>query len=222
VSEPPVLFFDANVLASPITRTLLIAGARADRLGWVWSQHVEHEADAHARGAASRVSLVRTEKLRSDLSPTAVSTAGLATVSDEDRQVVADAIAAGARYLITTDVDDFAFEDLVAHEMSAVNPDYFMALRFTENAYREGVAMIASVQKDPPRTEAEVHRMLGRRHPRLTTRFADAYDTTPVEADADQPSVIFRGVACVRCDTHLDSEHSLRTGLCAEHLALLA
>ena len=48
------------------------------------------------------------------------------------------AIRAGAQYLITTDVDDFAFDDLAAHGMSAVNPDYFMASRFTAQAYMEG------------------------------------------------------------------------------------
>ena len=64
--------------------------------------------------------------------------------------MVADAIRARARYLITTDVDDFAFDDLAAHGMSAVGPDYFMALRFTEQAHREGVDLLAAMQKNPP------------------------------------------------------------------------
>jgi hypothetical protein len=50
------------------------------------------------------------------------------------------AIAVGARYLITTDVDDCAFADLAKHEMSAVNADYFMALRYSEQAYRKALA----------------------------------------------------------------------------------
>lgn len=139
------------------------------------------------------------------------------TETTKDREVIADAICAGARYLITTDLDDFAFDDLAGHEMSAVNPDYFMALRFTEAAYREGVGLLAEVQNNPSRTEAEVHRMLGRRHPRLAARFADVYNSTPSPPDADQPALIFRGVVCVRCDAHLDAEESLRVGLCTEH-----
>ena len=115
MSEAPLLFLDANALASPVTRTLLIAGARADGLRWTWSRHVEVEADRHARGQASRTSIVRKTILGTELSPTAQSTEGLATDSAQDRQVVADAIHAGARYLITTDVDDFAFDDLAAH-----------------------------------------------------------------------------------------------------------
>ncbi|CCH77616.1 hypothetical protein BN12_2060006 [Nostocoides japonicum T1-X7] len=124
----------------------------------------------------------------------------------KDRKVIADAIAAGARYLITTDVDDVAFADLARHEMSAVNADYSMALRLSERASRKALAVIAGGQKNPPRTEAELHRIPGRRHPRLTARFSGAYDTTPVQADSDQPSVVFRGVACIRCEAHLDSE----------------
>lgn len=217
MSEFDILFLDANALASPVTRTLLIAGARADRVRIVWSAHVEAEADRHARGIASRTSAVRTNILGMELSASATSTEGLATVSVEDRRVIADAIAANARYLITTDVDDFAMEDLAGHELSAVNPDYFMALRFSEYGYRAGVRVLAEIAKNPPRTEADVHRMLGRRHPRLTDRFAGVYDTTPVSADADQPAVLFRGGACVRCEYRLDDKEGLRLGLCPRH-----
>ncbi|WP_194165031.1 hypothetical protein [Pseudactinotalea sp. HY160] len=217
MSEAPLLFLDANVLASPVTRTLLIAGARADGLRWTWSRHVEVEADRHARGEASRTSIVRKKILGTELSPTATSTEGLVTGTTQDRQVVADAIRAGARYLITADVDDFAFDDLAAHGMSAVNPDYFMASRFTEWAYSEGVDLLAAVQKKPPRTAAEIHRMLGRRHPHLVARFAGAYDTRPVQADLDQPSTIVRGIACIRCDARLDDAVGLQRGLCPQH-----
>ncbi|USQ78561.1 hypothetical protein [Ornithinimicrobium faecis] len=217
MSEPAVLFLDANSLASPVTRTLVIAGARADGLEVTWSAHVEGEADRHTRGEASLVSTVRTGILGMELSPTATSTEGLVTVSVEDQQVVADAIRADARYLLTIDVDDFAVEDLTGGRMSAVNPDYFMALRFTERAYREGVGLLAEVAKNPRRTEADVHRMLGRRHPHLTRRFANAYDTAPVPADQDQPSVLFRGVACLRCESRLEVGEGGRLGLCVRH-----
>lgn len=79
MSEAPLLFLDANALVSPVTRTLLIAGARADGLRWTWSRHVEVEADRHARGQASRTSIVRRRILGTELSPTAQDTDGLAT-----------------------------------------------------------------------------------------------------------------------------------------------
>lgn len=218
MSESHLLFLDANALASPVTRTLVIAGARADELRWTWSQQVETEADRHARGRASRTSAVRLKILGSELSATAANTNGLDTETLQDRQVIADAIKAGAQYLITTDVDDFAFDDLASHEMSAVNPDYFMSLRFTEQAYREGVNLLATVQKNPPRTEAEVHQALGRRHPCLSTRYTNAYESLPAPADLDQPSLLFRGIICIRCAAHLSSETSFQSGLCTEHL----
>ncbi|MCC7076381.1 MAG: hypothetical protein IT198_04575 [Acidimicrobiia bacterium] len=214
-----VVFLDANVLASPVTRTLLIAGGRFDGLLLTWSASVEAEADRHARGTASRTSVVRREILGMRLSKAAPSTRGLLTSAPEDRQVIADAISAGARYLVTTDVDDFAAEDLDAHAMSAVNPDYFMALRFSARAYGVGVRMLADVAKNPPRTEAEVHMMLGRRHPNVTSRFADSYESTPVPPDPDQPNVRFRGAICVRCEEALSGVRSRRIGLCSDHLA---
>ncbi len=144
-----LIFLDANVLASPVTRTLVIAGGRADGLRLTWSAHVEAEADRHARGASSRTSVVRRDILGMELSKSAPTTKGLRTPTPEDRQVIADAIHARARYVVTTDVDDFALEDLRANGMSAVNPDYFMALRFSEHAYREGVSTLAEVAKNP-------------------------------------------------------------------------
>lgn len=213
-----VIFLDANTLASPVTRTLVIAGCRADGLLLTWSAHVEAEADRHARGASSRTSVVRREILGMALSRSARTTEGLLTAAPEDRQVIADAINADARYLVTTDVDDFAIDDLQAHDMSAVNPDYFMALRFSEHAYREGVRTLAEVARNPPRSEDEVHRMLGRRHPHLAARFSNAYESSPVPADDDQPGTVFRGAICVRCAATLDKAENKRLGLCVEHL----
>lgn len=218
MSEAPLLFLDANVLASPVTRTLLIVGARADGLRWTWSKHVEAEADRHARGQASRTSVVRREILGTELSPSAPTTEGLVTTSAEDRWVMADAIRVGARYLVTTDVDDFAFEDLARHGMSAVNPDYFMASRFTEQAYQEGIDLLAAVQRNPARTTGDIHRMLGRRHPLLVARFSNRYATTPLPADPDQPSTVFRGVACIRCEKQLHGDASLERGQCPMHI----
>lgn len=217
MSESAVLFLDANTLASPVTRTVVIAGARTDGLRVVWSAHVEAEADRHARGTSTLVSTLRNDILGMELSRSSRNITGLVTASVNDRQVMADAIRAGARYLITTDVDDFAFEDLARHEMSAVNPDYFMALRFSEIAYRGGIGLLAEIAKNPPRTPADVHRMLGRRHPHLTTRFADLYDSSALPADSDQPGLLFRGVACVRCDGHLEDDDGRRLGMCTRH-----
>lgn len=83
-----VVFLDANTLASPVTRTLVIAGGRADGLLLTWSAHVEAEADRHARGASSLTSVVRREILGMELSKSAGSTDELVTRALADRQVI--------------------------------------------------------------------------------------------------------------------------------------
>lgn len=132
--------------------------------------------------------------------------------------VHAEAEAAKAQYIVTADVDDIAMEDMCALRMSAANPDYFLAMRLSVEAYRAGVAQLAAGTSSPPRTGADVHRMLGRKHPRLTERFADAFDSTPAAADHDQPNVFFRGVICIGCGADLETDEHRRFGLCAEHL----
>ena len=59
--------------------------------------------------------------------------------------------------------------------------------------------------------------MLGRRHPRLTSRFSDLYDAAPLPADADQPTELFRGVACVLCGDLLEADDERRTGIHGSH-----
>ncbi|MGH3267093.1 MAG: hypothetical protein ACRDNS_34500, partial [Trebonia sp.] len=59
-SEPVTVFLDGNVLAKPVTRTLLIVGA-AHRHSFlpVWSRHAEAEGDRHLRPGMKPVSDLR-------------------------------------------------------------------------------------------------------------------------------------------------------------------
>jgi hypothetical protein len=214
-----VWFFDANVLASPVTRTLLLRGAETDGVVLVWSAHAEAEADRNSRPGATASSVVRTQLLGRQLSASGRPISGLRTRSDGDRQIIADAIAATERLIVTVDADDFALEDLREYRMSAVNPDYLMALRFSPAAYRAGVHQLADGTTNPPRAAADVHLMLGRRHPHRAQRFGAAFDSISVAADPDQPSVIFQGATCVHCDRDLRSVEELQIGLCTEHMS---
>ena len=67
-SDRPLIFLDANVLARPATRTLLLAGADDSGLGVTWSAYVETEADRHMRGSALSVSDLR-KRLDRELCP---------------------------------------------------------------------------------------------------------------------------------------------------------
>jgi hypothetical protein len=69
VSDSPVrVFLDANVLAKPVTRTLILIAAEGSGYVAVWSPHVEAEADRHLRGDRAPVASVR-GRLGMDLGP---------------------------------------------------------------------------------------------------------------------------------------------------------
>ena len=56
VNDPTLVFLDADVLARPVTRTLLLVGADSSGLAVTWSAHVEAGGDRHVRGSALPVS----------------------------------------------------------------------------------------------------------------------------------------------------------------------
>jgi hypothetical protein len=211
-----VLFLDANVLAQPVTRTLLIAGSRVEGFVVAWSAHAEAEAERHLPSEALSIAGLR-ELLDLERARTSAPIDNLLTPSPGDRQILADAVEAEASFIITTDVDDYANEDLVNFDLSAVNPDYFMGIRFGIDAYRAGAEQLARGTRRPSRTPADVHQMLGRRHPRLTSRFSDLYDTTPLPADTDQPTALFRGLICVLCGEPLGVDDTRLAGIHASH-----
>lgn len=120
-SDPTLVFLDANVLARPVTRTPLLVGADPSGLAVTWSAHVEAEADRHVRGSALPVSGLR-KRLDRVLGPDGVGPERFGATAASDRQVLADADAARASFLVTADVDDFADDDLAGLRLSAVHP----------------------------------------------------------------------------------------------------
>lgn len=214
-NDPTPVFLDANVLARPVTRTLLLVGADASGLAVTWSAYVEAEADRHLRGAALPVSGLR-KRLDRALGPTGTSPERFAATSASDRQVLADADAARASFLVTADVDDFAEGDLAGLRLSAIHPDLFMALRFPRHAYLHALDLLVANMKDPPRTTAEMHGLIARQHPRLFSAHADAFDVRPTAPTHSEPAITARGVRCVLCESVAENPSDLRTGLCVD------
>jgi len=81
-NDPALVFPDANVLARPVTRTLLLVGADPSGLAVTWSAHVEAEADRHVRGSALPVSGLR-KRLDRVLGPTGRGLADPASLADD-------------------------------------------------------------------------------------------------------------------------------------------
>jgi hypothetical protein len=194
----PLAFLDANVLAKPVTRSV-IAYARdlsGYRIGW--SQYVEDEADRHLGTRMAPVRVVRAAA-RIDLTPPGRDAALFVGTTESDRQVLADAMAAGAVFLVTEDVDDFGEADLRAADISAVNPDLFLAEAATTAGYRAAVKMMAEGMTNPPRSPEELHRRLGRQHPLTVTAHASVFDSEPEAPTHNPPAALFRGNRCLSC-----------------------
>lgn len=215
VSDPTVVFLDANVLARPITRTLLMVGAYDAGFVMTWSAHVEAEAERHLPPRAMSVSVMR-QRQEFELGPTGVGAERFVASSAKDRQVLADADAARASFLITDDVDDFDEIDLAALQLTAVHPDLFMALRFPRRAYLRALELMVSRMQDPPRSKAQLHSLLGRQHPRLVAAHADAFDVDVARQTHTAPRELARGVRCVGCESVVDAAQDLSLGLCID------
>jgi len=214
MSEAPglLVFLDTNVLAKPVTRSLLLFAASASGYSVTWSAFVENEADRHRRDGQVSVAQVRQSaglelSASSDRSDTFVGT------SVKDRPVLADAVGVGATLIITEDVDDFGETDLTAAVTSAVNPDLFLAERVTTDAFREAVTRMAAPMAHPPRTPEQLFIQLGRQHPLATDAHKTAFDAAPMPATHHPPAVLFRGHLCLRCLRICDD---LVTGVCGD------
>jgi len=187
------VFLDANVIAKPVTRTLLMAGGPLSDFHVTWSLTAEQEAIRHMRPRATSPAVIR-ERFDFMLSPTGDVAGRFAATSESDRQILADTEASGAQFLITEDVDDFAEEDLIALGISAVNPDLFLSLRLTRDAYSSVIDLFARGQVAPPTTPSEFHSAIARQHPKLFAAHADLYDVKPMKSPHPTPTVLFRGM----------------------------
>lgn len=121
-----------------------------------------------------------------------------------------------ASFLVTADVDDFAEGNLAGSRLSAIHPGLFMALRFPRHAYLHALDLLVTNMKNPPRTTAEMRRLIARQRPRLFSAHADASNVKPAEPAHPEPSVMLRGVRCALCESIAEHPSDLRAGLCID------
>lgn len=190
--SPTRVFLDANILAKPVTRTLLMTGGPPSGFRAVWSRTAEQEACRHMNSRAISPAEVR-RRFGGILGPTGDIDGRFGGTSPSDRQILADAEAAGAEFLVTEDVDDFAEADLASVGISAVNPDTFLAARLTRAAYAMVINLFVERQVAPSTTAAEFHSAIARQHPLLFAAHADLYDIAPAPSPHPPPTILFRG-----------------------------
>jgi hypothetical protein len=206
------VFVDANVLAKPLTRSLVMLAAEASGYVVVWSAYAEAEADRHVTGSAKPVSVVRQTRTSQELSPTGDRAERFTSTKASDRQILADAVAAGALLLVTEDVDDFGHVDLAATGIAAVHYDLFLAERATTAGYLETLHRLSAAMTNPKRTIEQLHARLGRLHPLTVAAHGHAVDATPDAPTHNPPAELFRGDRCLRC---LNTGTTLVAGVCA-------
>ena len=206
------VFLDANILAKPLTRTLLLVAGPLSGFTSVWSDRALTEAERHLGPGKTPVSDLVT-RFGWATGPTGAVDGRFQATDRADRQLLADAAAAGATYIVTENVDDFDEEDLVSVGISGVNPDLFLSVRLTSAAYRTALATIGTGRRRPPATREAIHIALGRNHPLLAQRFESEFPVKIAERVQAEPTVVFRGARCLRCTTVLTSPAELVRGL---------
>ena len=179
-----------------------MAAGRLSGYGVSWSSYVEEEVNRHVRQGHSPPSRVR-ELAGCDLSPAGDHPERFTSTAETDRQVLADAAAMGAVFIITEDVDDFGIHDLTAIGAAAVNPDLFLAIRASSGGYLEALSLISHRFKNPERTTEELHRHLGRVHPLTVSAHRALFpDLDYQPATHNAPSQLYRGNHCLLCFGH--------------------
>ena len=212
ISELTRVLLDANIIAKPVTRTLLVVGGMPSGFRAFWSRAAEREAQVHMRPRALPPSSVR-ERFDVLLGPTGTGAEHFGGTKGADRQILADAAAAGARFLVTEDVDDYGLDDLASVGISAVNPDLFLAARLTRDAYSTVIDLFVERQLNPPTTPAQFHAAIAKNHPRLFAAHADLYEVEPEHGIHGEPEVIFRGARCLRCEQIIADPATIVDGL---------
>ncbi|MDR0848569.1 MAG: DUF6011 domain-containing protein [Propionibacteriaceae bacterium] len=236
-SERQRVFIDADVLAHPISRSLILFGSIYPDTGFVacWSLAAEAEADAAlARqwertlaksGVTGRSMPVGVAELRQhpgsqDWASSALigpateeDMVSLDDTSETDKHIVAAAHGAGCRIVVSQNVRDFGRTDLKRFGLSVVCPDVFLSLFLDSAAYQFALELMAAHRSRDPRTPEAIHQALGRSHPRLVSLMASEFpEVTPLEPE-NQPSEVFRGDRCLVCGKTLRGPDSLACGV---------
>lgn len=191
-SRPIRVFLDANVIAKPVTRTLLMAGGPLSGFHVVWSEAAEKEAIRHMPSRAVSPAEIR-RRFGGSLTTRGRYADQFTATDAPDRQILADAAASKSAYLITENVADFAEQDLDSVGLSAVNPDLFLATYLTRVGYAMVIDLFVHRQVAPPTTAAQFHSAIARQHPLLFAAHADLYDVLPQRTSHRPPAVLFRG-----------------------------
>jgi hypothetical protein len=170
---PPVAVYDACVLYAAALRDLLM---RLTMLGAVrahWTETIHEEwmrSLLASRPDLSREQLERTKSLMNAHAQDALIAGyeslipGLALPDPKDRHVLAAAISARARFIVTLNLSDFPARALIPYGVQAQHPDDFISqlLDDAPDLVCEAARQHRASLKNPPKSIAEYLETLGR------------------------------------------------------------
>jgi hypothetical protein len=180
--------FDACVLYPAPLRDLLMHLAMTDLFRARWTDRIHDEwirSVLASRPDLERRQLERTRKLMNAHVLDCLVTGydhligNLQLPDPDDRHVVAAAIRAGARVIVTFNLSDFPKATLDPHGMEAQHPDLFMAnlLRADAPAVCAAARRHRRSLKNPPKTVDEFLEILKRQHLRHTASLLQGFAT---------------------------------------------
>jgi predicted nucleic acid-binding protein len=206
------VFVDADVLAAPLTRTVLILAGTHPEAAFVprWSLAVEAEANRHLRPGQTLIDQVRERfDWGSDvIVPTVTSAvARFATTSPKDRHVLATAARAGIAVIVSRNVSDFGQVDLEATQTAVVHPNSFLAKAVTPDIYLDVLTDLASARTREPNTAGSLHAALVAEHPCLHRATQSVFPGVEATLGRHKPPAEgFRGVPFNAGQTRFDHD----------------
>ena len=190
-SEHRVLV-DANVLASPVPRTILYLSQPLSDFELVFSPWVEREAERHQKAGHIPVSTLR-QRFDWKFVPDADDFDGLVDTDPKDQPVLASAVEARAQFLVTANVRDFGEKDLAEHRVVAVHPGLFLAQHITAETYREVLEAVGEKRGREPRDPLSIHEQEISVHlPALFAVHQDLFGPATPDVTHQPPAVSFQ------------------------------
>ena len=208
-------FVDANVLASPVPRTILYLSRPLSDYELVFSPWVEAEAERHQKPGHVPVSVLRQRyDWRFVADPD--EPVGLEDTDAKDQPVLAAAVEAGAHFVVTGNVTDFGEKDLAQFAISAVHPGLFLSHHITAETYREVLEAVGASRGREPRDPLSIHEQEISVHlPALFETHRYLLGPATPDTTHNPPALEFRGDRCVRCHAAMTDGHALGAVLCA-------
>lgn len=162
-----VAIYDANVLYGNLIRDLLIRVARSHLVQAKWTDQILDETFQNLRANRPDIPVERLDHLRKLILASVKDClvdnfepliGGVSLPDADDRHVLAAAIKAGARVIVTWNTSDFPDDTLRIWDLQAQTPDDFLVdlIGIDDRRVWTCVQQIADSHRNPPETVADI------------------------------------------------------------------